>query len=338
MTTRYNKKAGLIFSLSVAMIATIVPRIIRLDIDQPYAMLYNFAYLSATLFFYWLAHHFFLTRIPSGRAPGKFTKALLSIFSSVLFMALLTYSCNVALLLPLNPKPHIEMSAGQVFFIRLFRAALISSFTYFAVFYYRLLRMLQEAVRENESLQQSTLEAQLTSLRQQISPHFLFNSLNTLSTLSREGSVKEYILKMSEVYRYVLHYQEQTQVPVQEELKFIHAYIYILESRFEEGLKVNIRIDPQNLSKKILPFALQLLIENAIKHNAVSYRSPLSIDIYDLNGKLVVENDLRPRKTMDGQSGTGLHNLSRRYRLTARKDILITRNATKFKVEIPFLI
>ena len=84
--------------------------------------------------------------------------------------------------------------------------------------------------------------------------------------------------------------------------------------------------------------ALQLLVENAIKHNAISYSKPLAIDIYDRPEGLVVENDLRPRTTLDSHSGTGLHNLTRRYLLTAGKDILITRNTAKFKVEIPFLV
>jgi LytS/YehU family sensor histidine kinase len=197
--------------------------------------------------------------------------------------------------------------------------------------------MLQHSRLENEYLKQDNLQAQLASLKQQISPHFLFNSLNTLSTLSHEQAVKEYILKMSEVYRYVLQYQEQNEVPVAEELAFIRSYIYILESRFEEGLKINVRVDAGNLNRKILSFSLQLLVENAVKHNSVSYRQPLLIDIYDLDGRLIVENDLRPRVTLDNHSGTGLYNLAQRYRLTAGKDILIFRDSAKFKVEIPFL-
>jgi len=338
MVHRYNVKAGLIFAVSIAMMATILPRLIRLDADQPHHVVINFLYLSATIFFYWLVHHFFLIRLRSGTFSDRLTKALLSIFCSVLIVSLLTYSFNITRMFPIALNPTLEIKREQIFFIRIFRGTFISTLTWFAAFYYRLLLMLQQSKLENEYLKQKNLQAQLSSLRQQISPHFLFNSLNTLSTLSHEEPVKEYILKMSEVYRYVLHYQEQAEVKVQEELQFIHSYIYILESRFEEGLKINIRVNPDHLHRKILPFALQLLIENAIKHNSMSYRAPLAIDIYDLNGKLVVENDLRPRSTMDRPSGTGLHNLSQRYQLAAGKDILITRDAVKFKVEIPFLL
>ena len=338
MVRRYNIKAGLIFAVSIGLMATVLPRLIRLDADQSHYVILNFLYLSGTVFFYWLVHHFFLIRFQSGPFSHRLSKALISIFCSVLIISLLTYSFNITRMFPIGFNPTLEIRREQVFFIRIFRGTLISTFTWFAAFYYRLLLMLQQSKLENEYLKQKNLQAQLSSLRQQISPHFLFNSLNTLSTLSHEEPVKEYILKMSEVYRYVLHYQEQTEVQVQEELNFIHSYIYILESRFEEGLKINIRINPDHLNRKILPFALQLLIENAIKHNSMSYRTPLTIDIYDLNGKMVVENDVRPRTTMDRPSGTGLHNLSQRYQLAAGKDILITRDALKFKVEIPFLL
>jgi len=338
MVKRYNVKAGLVFSISIAMMATLLPKVIRMEVDQPRAVLNNIIYLSVTFFFCWLAHHFFLLVRPrSAFFSHRVVRPVMSILVSVLVIAVITHSFNISSLLPLNRNPDIEMKRRQIFFIRLFRGFIISAFTWFAVYYFRLMLMLQHSKLENEYLKQDNLQAQLASLKQQISPHFLFNSLNTLSTLSHEQTVKEYILKMSEVYRYVLHYQEQNEVPVAEELAFIRSYIYILESRFEEGLKINVRVDPGNLSRKILPFSLQLLVENAVKHNSVSYRRPLVIDIYDLNGRLVVENDLRPRVTLDSHSGTGLYNLTQRYRLTAGKDILITRDTAKFKVEIPFL-
>jgi LytS/YehU family sensor histidine kinase len=223
-------------------------------------------------------------------------------------------------------------------FVRVFRSLIVSTLTWFAVYYYKLLFLLQRSRLENARLKHENLQAQLTSLREQISPHFLFNSLNTLSTLSTEETVKEYILKLSQVYRYVLHYQQQDAVPVSEELSFINSYVYILESRFEAGLKVNIRIDPACLDRKILPFALQLLVENAVKHNAISYTDPLAIDIYDKDQGLVVENDLRARVTMHPNRSTGLANLSKRYRLAADKEICIVREAFKFKVQIPFLV
>ena len=337
MVQRYNVKAGLIFSVSISMIATILPKLIRFDVEQLRSVLFNFFYLSACFFFCWMTHHFFLLNIRSGPFSGKVARAAASIFCSVLLIAAATHSVNMNTVLPFSKDPGIELRPGRIFFIRMFRGFIISAIVWFAVYYFRIQVMLQQSWRENESLKQENLQAQLASLKQQISPHFLFNSLNTLSTLSTEEKVKEYILKMSEVYRYVLHYQEQNEVPVHEELAFIRSYTYILQSRFEEGLEISIQVAPGNLNRKVLPFSLQLLVENAIKHNAVSYKNPLAINIYDLGDVLIVENDIRPRLTLDSHSGTGLHNLDRRYRLVSDKKILITRDSSTFKVVIPFL-
>ncbi|HEY4209829.1 MAG TPA: histidine kinase [Puia sp.] len=336
MNNSFNIRAGLVFAIAVALLVTVLPRIIRLDFDEPLAVGINFVYLSMTFLFYWLTHHFFILR--SGIPANRYLRATISIICSVAIIGSMAWALKIASPFPIFKHSDGIPGQGQTFFVRAFRALIVSTLTYFAVYYYRLLFLLQRSQLENERLKQENLHAQLASLREQISPHFLFNSLNTLSTLSHEEAVKEYILKLSEVYRYVLHYQQHNIVVVREELAFIRSYIYILESRFEDGLKVNIRLDPDCLNRKILPFALQLLVENAVKHNAMSYSDPLAIDIYDEEGGLVVENDLRARVSLHGSPSTGLNNLAKRYRLTAGKDILVVRETSKFKVQIPFLV
>jgi len=331
MPKEYNSKAGLVFSVSIATIAVLLPRLVRLDTDRLFLTLLSFVYLSCAFFLCWLIHHFFLLNTRHRLTP------LLSICCCVAVIAILTWGLNITNLSPLNRFSDHELKRGQVSFIRFFRAFIISTIAWIAVYYFRLIVLFQQSRLENEYLKQGNLQAQLASLRQQISPHFLFNSLNALSSLSNEAPVKEYVLKMSEVYRYVLHYQDQKVTTVEAELAFIRSYIYILETRFEEGLNIRIQVGPGALGRKILPFALQLLVENAVKHNVISYRTPLSLFIYDQDERLVVENDLRPRTTMETASGTGLHNLSQRYLLTAGKDIRISRDASRFKVEIPFL-
>ena len=338
MNDRYNIKAGIIFAIGVGLLTTVMPRIIRLDFDRPLIVVINFIYLSVTFLFYWLTHHFFLLHLRSGVLSNRYLRATLGILCSVAIVGLIAWGLNIASPIPISKNSDGIPGRGQTFLVRAFRGLILSTFTYFAVYYYRLLFLLQRSRLENERLKQENLLAQLASLREQISPHFLFNSLNTLSTLSHQEPVKEYILKLCDVYRYVLQYQQKSVVSVKEELAFIRSYIYILESRFEEGLHVNIRLDPDCLSRKILPFAIQLLVENAIKHNIISYMHPLAIDIYDKEGSLVVENDLRPRFTMQGSYCTGLDNLAKRYRLTAGKEILIIRETFKFKVKIPFLV
>ncbi|HVU54817.1 MAG TPA: histidine kinase, partial [Puia sp.] len=335
---RYHIKAGLIFAIGVAALVTVLPRIIRLDFDDLSRVGTNFVYLSGTFLFYWLTHHFFILHLRSGVLSSRYMKAAISILCGVVIIGTMAWILKIASPFPLFSHQDGTPGRGQAIFVRVFRGLIVSTLTYFAVYYYRLLFLLQRSRLENERLKQENLHAQLTSLREQISPHFLFNSLNTLSTLSHEEPVKEYILKLSEVYRYVLQYQQQNIVPVREELAFVRSYIYILESRFEDGLKINIRLDPACLNRKILPFALQLLVENAVKHNSISYSSPLAIDIYDEEENLVVENDLRARATIHGGHSTGLNSLAKRYRLTTGKDILVVREPFKFKVQIPFLV
>lgn len=325
MDSRYNIKAGLIFSVAVAALVTVLPRVIRLDLEHTLNIGFNFVYLSGMFLFYWLTHHFFILHLRRGALANKFLLAVLSILCSVAIIAAIVWVLKI-------------QGREQAPFVRLFRSVIISTLTYFAVYYYRLLFLLRRSQFENEHLKHENLHAQLASLREQISPHFLFNSLNTLSTLSHEEPVKEYILKLSEVYRYVLHYQQQNIVLVKDELAFARSYIYILESRFEDGLKVNIRLAPECMNRRILPFALQLLVENAIKHNAMSHAQPLAIDIYDEEGSLVVENNVRLRTSVRGGSSTGLDNLAKRYRLTAGKEIHIVQEPSRFKVQIPFLI
>jgi len=335
MLHRYNVWAGLIFSGSIAVVATVLPKLVRFDTDQILTVLSSFLYIFGAFFFCWMTHHFFmLVRV---RPFPPRIRAVVSILCSVLLISLVTRGLVTTGVMPLQRYYRVTVPPEHVLAIRLFRGLVISTLTYFAVYYFRLQVMLRQTGHENEVLQRENLEARLATLIQQISPHFLFNSLNTLSTLSNEEVVKEYILRLSEVYRYVLHYQEQSSVRIRDEIDFIRSYMFILESRFEEGLKMNIRVRPESLNRKVLPFSLQLLVENAVKHNAVSYKNPLSIDVFDLDSKLIVENDLRPRFASHARSGTGLRNLGKRYQLSSGEDIRVSWDAHKFRVEIPFL-
>lgn len=338
MVKRYNIKAGVLFSIAISMLSSF-PRLIRLDFTLFNVFLSSFVYMFSCTFACWIIHHYFLlTESLHTFLKNHIARAIASISLAVLFIVIITYSFNVVNVMPVAGIPHGEMSVYQVLAIRLFRAIIISAFTYFVVYYFRMMMTLQHSRLENEYLKQENLKAQLASLREQISPHFLFNSLNTLSTLSQDSEVKEYILRMSEVYRYVLHYQQQHETSVRDELAFIQSYTYIMKARFEEGLKINISIASDKMEKKILPLALQLLVENAVKHNAISYQKPLAIDIYDKSDYIVVENDFRPKTVIEKKTGTGLNNLADRYRLTAGKEITITQSDARFKVEIPFLI
>jgi len=199
---------------------------------------------------------------------------------------------------------------------------------------------LQTSKLENEILEQAHLRAQLLSLQQQISPHFLFNSLSTLNAIAPDHHTKNYIVQLAAVYRYVLNFNEHYLTPLRDELIFIKSYLYIMNQRFDEALQVTIEISEEHLKLMIPPLSLQLLLENAINHNMFSMQQPLHIMIRtDQTPALVVENDHRPKKVLEGGSGTGLglKNISERYRLLGKTTIDVSADAGKFCVTLPLL-
>jgi two-component system LytT family sensor kinase len=197
---------------------------------------------------------------------------------------------------------------------------------------------LQTSKLENEILEQAHLRAQLLSLQQQISPHFLFNSLSTLKTITNEQHTKNYIVQLSTVYRYVLNFNEHYLTPLKDELAFIKSYLYIMEQRFEDTLRVTIDIPASHLELLIPPLSLQLLVENAIKHNMISPEQPLHISIMtDQSPALIVKNNFQPKKNPEEGTGMGLKNIKERYKLLMNKSISVVNEADFFSVTLPLL-
>lgn len=177
-------------------------------------------------------------------------------------------------------------------------------------------------------------------LKKQLNPHFLFNSLNILSAMGYTQTPKEiatYTSKLADVYRYILSNDEKNIIPLKEELKFIYQYVDILNARFSDNLILNINIDDNNKDKKILLMTLQLLIENAVKHNTVSEKSPLIINIYSEQGYVVVSNNINKREIPYASTGIGLKNLNERYNIIANKNIIIINKDNIFTVKSPLI-
>lgn len=196
----------------------------------------------------------------------------------------------------------------------------------------------KEIEAENERLKRSQLESQLSQLKAQLNPHFLFNSLNTLKVMVEDKDEKsvEYLIKLSEVYRYFLDNSESHLVTVQAELKIAEAYFFMLKNRFEENISLKIRLLSNVLEQKIPAMSLQLLIENAVKHNVISRNKPLLICIYESENQLVVENSFQPKRSVETSTKIGLQNLNNRSEILAHKAIEVTKTETKFIVKIPF--
>jgi sensor histidine kinase YesM len=196
----------------------------------------------------------------------------------------------------------------------------------------------KQSAIQAEKLQKETIQAQYESLKNQVNPHFLFNSLNALTNLVYEDPDKatRFIKQLSEVYRYVLDTREKEVVTLDEELKFISAYIYLQEIRFGSNLKIDVRLAGVNGS--VAPLALQLLVENAIKHNIVSTDNPLTINIYESEGFLVVENNLQRKSLLEENlSGLGLENIQKRYSFLTSKKVVIEEGNSRFSVRVPLL-
>lgn len=197
--------------------------------------------------------------------------------------------------------------------------------------------MLQNAQLENEHLKQAHLRAQLLSLQQQISPHFLFNSLSTLKHIAHDKGTKDFVVQLSHVYRYLLNINEQQVTKLSDELHFIDSYLYILYQRFEGDLKVQIDIPEQYHNYLIPPLAIQLLIENAIKHNALSPEMPLVIEIFIQNETVTVKNRLQPKKIPVESTKLGLQNINERFQLLFNKQISIAHSDDSFTVHLPVI-
>ncbi len=192
---------------------------------------------------------------------------------------------------------------------------------------------------ENEQLHQENLMARFETLKSQIDPHFLFNVMNTLYTLvgSEPAKAREFIASFSALYRKVLGSRERTIVPVQEELELVRHYLFLQRIRFGDSLQVSVDVPAKALQAYLPPFTLQMLLENAIKHNAISAARPLGITIAVEDGGLVVRNDLRPRGTSEAGTGTGLENIRRRYLMLGATEPVFRVAGDRYEARVPLL-
>lgn len=197
----------------------------------------------------------------------------------------------------------------------------------------------RKAAIEAERLKTEHYAIQFQSLKEQLNPHFLFNSLNVLSNLVYENpdTASEFIRQLSRLYRYVLDVQQEELVAVEREIEFADNYLALQKIRFEESLSYSILV-PENFKGYIPSLSLQLLLENAIKHNVVSKANPLLIEILVENGKLVVRNSLQLKtSSLEDLSGIGLSNIKKRYALLSDQNVEISETEDHFAVTLPVL-
>lgn len=197
----------------------------------------------------------------------------------------------------------------------------------------------RHSLAELERFKKENAEYRFEMLQNQINPHFLFNSLNTLSSIMYQNvdTAASYIRQLSQVYRYVLENRSKELVPLKNELSFIEAYKYLFELRFTDRLTIAIDVNSDELSKLIAPMTLQLLVENSVKHNIISQKQPLTIRIYSEDGFIVVKNNLQKKPAEGYSSGMGLKNIGNRYEFFSSKEVQIIENSDEFIVKVPLI-
>lgn len=197
----------------------------------------------------------------------------------------------------------------------------------------------QQVNMELEKIKSDSLGAQYELLKQQVNPHFLFNSLNTLKAMVEIGDEEavDFILKLSNFYRYTLESRKLDLIHVSEEMEILNAYLFLQQARFDGGFSFTSTLNEEILHTLIPPFTLQLLIENCIKHNVVSLDKPLHISLYAEDGQIVLENPIRLKTADNNSLGVGLKNITLRYQHLLEKPIEIINDGQIFKIKLPLI-
>lgn len=287
--------------------------------------------LVNALFFYVLEKRF--------SSNKKSNIRLLVGFVGSMLLTLLTMFCirivHKILFLGFTVENFINTESPRFYFITILITLVISLFFHAFYFY----KKIQEDKVKKQQIIAGNASAQFESLKNQIDPHFLFNSLNVLSSLIDEQpeTAQKFTNSLSKIYRYVLEQKNKELVLVEEELDFAREYMDLLKIRFENSITYTLPQQLQLVDSKVVPLSLQLLLENTIKHNIVSENNPLHIHIYEEDNYLVVKNNLQKKEAFTSRKGVGLQNIADRYKLATDRQVLIVQDETSFQVKIPLL-
>lgn len=241
-------------------------------------------------------------------------------------------------LLSLIPSFHFGDFSSRIKILLPIIIITIMTMAIYEAIYYNI--RLQKSIRQEEESKQAIVQAQLDVLRNQAQPHFFFNTLNTLRDIIDQNpreDAKKFVDKLSDMYRFILEAGNENLLPLRDELKFARAYIHIQSERFGTNLMVNWHIPKTSLDYRVVPMSLQLLLENAIKHNIISKAKPLTIAVVVNDDKLAVENKIQPKSTQLPSTKLGLANIQKRYALISDTSIEIHNDGRRFKVILPLI-
>ncbi|MDY3338288.1 histidine kinase [Riemerella anatipestifer] len=269
------------------------------------------------------------------------TRLLWGVIGAIIVNIVIAYGLNYFNFVIIQGESAENYFSTKSYSVNLFMVIfvlLVSSILHAYGFMKALQQSTQEKIEVQEQLAKAS-EAQFQSLKTQLDPHFLFNSLNVLTALIEENPPKaqKFTEDMSKIYRYVLEQRDKKTVSVAEEISFAKTYAELLKTRFEDSVNFSFDINPEFENRSVVPLSLQLLLENVIKHNFATTQKSLNIKVYTTSSYLMVENNLQARETPEGSTGVGLKNIQQRYALLTHKEVNIVKNETVFRVEIPLI-
>ncbi|GAB5399804.1 MAG: histidine kinase [Aureisphaera sp.] len=297
-----------------------------------YSQMYSIVLYLANVYFFRFMWKRFGTRIFTLKI---FWKGFIGV-ALVTILALVFLRVLIEIVIEGQSFPDFIAQQGFNDYYSSFVISMIITIIFYSVSYYR---YKQEHKVKEQKIIAKTASAQFDALKNQLDPHFLFNSLNVLTSLIEENpeAATRFTTSLSKVYRYVLEQKNKELVTVDEELKFAKIYMSLIKMRFEDSIVFTLPEKISNPEAKVVPLSLQLLLENAVKHNQVTSSKKLHISIVEENGNLVVRNNIQPKKVVKESSGVGLQNIRQRYFLITDRPVEITQNTKEFSVSIPLL-
>lgn len=270
-------------------------------------------------------------------------RTIIGIITTVIVNFIVVFGCNyVNFVMIQKASTSEQFLSGKYNFTNWFMvnfALMISAFLHAKGFMEELKKNTKKEVVEQKLIAKSA-NAQFESLKNQLDPHFLFNSLNVLTALIDENpeQAQKFTTSMSKIYRYVLEKKDKEMVNVEDEIEFAKIYCNLLKTRFEDSVNFTFDVNPDDLQKFVVPLSLQLLLENCIKHNFATSSKPLNIKIFTEGKFLSIENNLQIREQLKESAGIGLANIVQRYALLTKDNVFIEKTEQTFKVKIPILI
>jgi len=249
----------------------------------------------------------------------------------------LIFTIRIAIYRTLNPEDTVTLPFYIFGLFYTYLYAVLAAAFYELLFY---MEAWQKANLEAEALKKANLMSQLDSLKNQVQPHFLFNSLNTLTALVEKDPPRavRFIAELSKVYRYLLQSNEKELISLASELQFSQAYFYLLQTRFGDGISLVISVDEACQDRLIPPLTVQMLLENAVKHNQVSVGKPLQMQVCVEGGRwLTIRNNIQRKRTPVPGNGTGLSNIAAKYRLLNQPELEVVNGPDAFVVKVPLI-